>query len=94
MIDIDIERSKLKACTTHEDLFEYINHLVELYRLSKDDTVSTLVDEAIEENNLCPDCLCECIVKTYREDRGEYQGERCYETLTYNYCPNCGREYY
>lgn len=43
--------------------------------------------------NKCSNCGGDLELKTYKEDRGEFQGFECKETMIELYCPDCGEVY-
>lgn len=54
------------------------------YNLSKE------LEEFCDIQDICTNCGNELETITYEEDRGEYLGSPCSETITYKKCPNCG----
>jgi uncharacterized protein YlaI len=55
--------------------------------------LKTEIEDVAKANNICPNCHSELTIKTWHENRGEYQGFNCTEECSKLVCGEfCGWE--
>lgn len=53
--------------------------------------IKHILKDIAESTNCCVECGSELeVIDTYKEDRGEYWGQVCYEDVNIYGCPECG----